>query len=93
MKAFSLSFLQTLSYSIMSIQYPIIAIKVLKNLLKGHEKGLDNAGQFSLLNLFELVCAEVDSYGAQKVNILTDCWRFCLMVGFYESSVKRRWCR
>ena len=54
--------------------YPIIAIKVLKNSLnRVYEKGLDNAGQFSPAELiFELVCAEVDSYGAQKVNIVAD---------------------
>lgn len=40
---------------------------------QAYEKGLDNAGQFSPAELiFELVCAEVESYGGQKINIVAD---------------------
>ena len=40
---------------------------------QAYEKGLDNAGQFSPAELiFELVCAEVEAYGEQKVNIVAD---------------------
>lgn len=74
MAAFLAVLPQTLSYSIMSIQLSDYRNQSFEDLVEqAYEKGLDNAGQFSPAELiFELVCAEVDSYGAQKINIVAE---------------------
>ena len=72
-KLCSLSLLD-LSTNIMSIQLSDYRNQSFEQLVdQAYDKGMDNAGQFTPAELvFELVCADVQNYGSQKVNIVVD---------------------
>lgn len=61
-------------YNIMSIQLSDYRNQTFEQLVdQAYDKGMDNAGQFTPAELvFELVCAEAQSYGAQKITIAVD---------------------